>query len=87
MAVGLSGSYNVVPIKLPKNMRTKEQNSSTSKYADMMSMFINSELARNGNAYSNGIFVIFPPPIISSCFLITEEAIISAVTCSRVSYN
>lgn len=55
--------YYVVLIKLLKNMRTKEQNSQTSKYADIMSVFINSGLTGNGNAYSSGIFVIFffPP--------------------------
>lgn len=42
-------------------MRTKEQNSHTSEYVDIMSMFINSGLAGNGNAYSSGIFVNFFP--------------------------
>lgn len=40
-------------------MRIQEQNSHTSKYVDIMSMFINSGLARNGSAYSSGIFVNF----------------------------
>jgi len=51
--------YYVVLIKLLKNMGTKEQNSRTSKHADIMSALVNSGLAGNGNAYSSGIFMIF----------------------------
>lgn len=49
--------YYVVIIELLKNMNTKEQNSHTSNYADIMSMFINPVSARNGNAQSSRVFV------------------------------
>lgn len=49
--------YYVVLIELLKNMWSKEQNSRTSNYVDIMGMFINSGLA--GNVYSSGIFVTF----------------------------
>lgn len=75
--------YYVVLIELLKNMWSKEQNSRTSNYVDIMGMFINSGLA--GNVYSSGIFVTFFFLIIRSCFLITDKAIILAVSCSSVS--
>lgn len=77
------GHY-VVIIELLKNMNTKEQNSHTSNYADIMSMFINPVSARNGNEQSNGGLVFGFSLIIGSCFLITEEATILAVSCSSV---
>lgn len=64
--------YYVVIIEFLKTMNTKEQNSRTSNYADIMSMFINLVSARNGNAQSSGVFVFGFLLIIGSCFLITE---------------
>lgn len=75
--------YYVVIIELLKNMNTKEQNTHSSNYAGITSMFINPVSARNGNAQSSGVFVFGFLLIIQSCSLITEEATVVAVCCSK----